>query len=1071
MDKLYENIYAALDSHDYEAAEKYIEVLAHYDLEEAARLSVSLYIEQGDGQAALMAWERLYRLLPEDFYTRFLHARILFMEKHYVRAYRELQGMDVPADKIHGYGERIANLRGQCCRILGKSDEAANAYLEAAQLADEPRLKALEYSNYLFNLHYSSHHQADFLRRAAAGFSQALGQVERFVYDAQVMGEGPLRIGYISADFRRHVMLCFSYALLTAFNREKFAVYAYMLGPEDEYSRYLHGQVTVWRNLAGLSYPMAANIIHEDKIAILVDLAGHTKGNGLPILAYKPAPVQISGIGYFASTGLDLVDYFLGDQYLDGVDGEECQPEFTEELLVLPHSHFCYFPLENVPLPREIAFRRNGYVTFGSFNNFTKVNDEVLALWGEILDRVPESHLLLKAEVFDGGELEAYTRQRLMRAGLPMERVECRGLSADYLTEYGDMDIALDTFPYPGGGTSCDALYMGRPLITLKGERHGERFGYSLLLNLGLGELAAVSAEEYVERAVALAQDPELLVSLQTGIRRMMVQSPLMDSRLYMENLELAYEAIWQKQAVKLPQLTYRERIAEDKIVSLLIAALDKGDAEAAQSRLAQLRLRDARYYYLQSEVLSLQEKIAASDRCCRKALSMSPPQEKWLQGALFHRLAENARQWGERQTAAHYYWQSSRQKTIEQGKAADYSNYLFNLHYEGIPAGEMLKAAQGYNQLWKQIHPYEHVHHPVHQKLRIGYISPDFCRHVVAAFSQAFLRAYDRQKFTVYAYADCQPDDVTRQLMTYPVEWRKIAGMSPADKAELIQRDEVDILVDLSGHTSHSELPVLAYKPAPVQISGIGYFATTGLQTVDYFLTDVHAAPIGEEAYFTERLLRLPHSHLCYTPLLRPNAGKVSCPRNDGITLGTMNQFDKVTDEMLRIWGQIMQRLPQARLFLKSGAFDKPWRVVDAQERLERAGIPRERVTLQGYTSDYWQFYEQLDIALDTYPYPGGGSTCDALYMGVPVVSLYGQHHHERFGYSLLQNTGCSELAVRTAADYVECVVRLAQDKQQLQAVHDELARSFRQGAVMDEVGYMRDLENMYQQIWRRRS
>ena len=1066
MDELYEKIYTALDGRDYITAQKYIAILSGYEPDEAARLEVSLYIEQGMAAEAMKAWQRLSELLPADFYTQFLYARILFMEKRYVSAWRKLQAIQIPEDKLQGYGERIANLRGQCCRLLGRTKEAASAYKEAAELADEPRLKALEYSNYLFNLHYFGNPQADFLRQAAAGFNTALGRVNVFAHDFSLQRSYPLRIGYIAADFRRHVLLCFSYALLTAYNREEFAVYVYMLGPEDEYSRYLQQQVTVWRNLQGMEPAAAAQIIYADNLDILVDLAGHTKGNGLLIMAYRPAPVQIAGIGYFASTGLNTMDYFLGDRYLDGEDGSAGQAEFTEELIVLPHSHFCYSPLENTPLPSVSAFRRNGYVTFGSFNNFAKVTEEVLQVWAEILNQVPESHLLLKAAVFDGGETEEYTIQRLQKAGLPMERVECRGISGDYLPEYGDMDIALDTFPYPGGGTSCDALYMGRPLITLKGQSHGSRFGYSLLMNLGLGELTADSVTDYIARAVTLAGDTDLLRELQKNIRTLMRQSPLMAPKQYVANMEQVYKAVREEYRQGHAALAYREQIQEDKICGEIVGHLDKKELTAAQKKFGRLRRKDARYHYLQGEILGMQADFAASDTACFKALRRSGAD--WLSGACWHRLAENAKQQGRRAEAAEYFWQSSRCKTMEQGKTADYSNYLFNLHYTAVPAAKMLTAAQGYNELFTQLKQYEHRTHPRHKKLRIGYISPDFCRHVVASFSQAFFRAFNRDEFAVFAYSDCQEDDITQKMQQYPVCWRNVYGMKAKEKAEWIYRDEVDILVDLSGHTSRSQLPVLAYKPAPVQICGVGYFATTGLKTVDYFLTDRYAALPEEESCFTERLLRMPHSHLCYTPLVSQYPAERS---GSALTLGTMNQFDKVTDDMLRLWGRIMQLLPEARLYLKAGAFDKPYRLSEARQRVQQAGILPDRVSFQGYTEDYWPFYENIDIALDTYPYTGGGSTCDALYMGVPVVSLYDKHHHGRFGYSLLCNTGQEKLTAATAEDYVNCVVGLGRNREALRDLQQRIAVKFRQGKVMDEKGYMRDLEALYQGIWRNRT
>ncbi len=269
-----------------------------------------------------------------------------------------------------------------------------------------------------------------------------------------------------------------------------------------------------------------------------MELGGHTGSYALPVLAYRAARVQISGIGYFNSTGLAGCDGFLSDIYCAP---EENSPYFTERLLRLPHTHFCYQPYKEFPEVVPPPCLKKGYITFGSFNNFAKVNDGMLLLWGEILAKVPDARLLLKHKLLGTEEGLAYTIRRLEKLGLPLERIELRGYSKDYLQEYGDMDIALDTSPYPGGLTTCDALYMGVPVVTLCGNRHGARFGESFLRNLGLGELSAASKEQYAALAAALASDYEFLALLRGRLRRMMQESPLMDSRAYMRDVEDLY--------------------------------------------------------------------------------------------------------------------------------------------------------------------------------------------------------------------------------------------------------------------------------------------------------------------------------------------------------------------------------------------------------------------------------------------------------------------------------------------------------------------------------------------------
>lgn len=375
-----------------------------------------------------------------------------------------------------------------------------------------------------------------------------------------------MRIGYISPDFRRHVVLLFIWAMVTKYNRQEFEVYCFSNSPtEDEYSKYIQKHVNFWCNISQLTLRDKALLVYQQDLDILVDLAGHSRDNCLPVLGYKPAPIQISGIGYFATTGLQTVDYFLSDKYLaagcavipaknNQVIDENLQAtaiasseSFTEKLLVLPHSHFCYVPIKKMPPVRQAPCMSKGYITFGSFNNLIKVNDVVLEAWGAILRQVPESRLLLKCASLDDADIRELFRQKLLSLGLPEERFQLRGFSADYLPEYYEMDIALDTFPYPGGGTTCDALYMGVPVVTLGDGSHGGNFGISLLKNIGLDFACSYSVEEYIQKALLLAQDRELLNVLHLGLRNMMENSPIMNEKQYMQELEQGYKRIWQE--------------------------------------------------------------------------------------------------------------------------------------------------------------------------------------------------------------------------------------------------------------------------------------------------------------------------------------------------------------------------------------------------------------------------------------------------------------------------------------------------------------------------------------------
>ena len=341
----------------------------------------------------------------------------------------------------------------------------------------------------------------------------------------------------MSADFKSHAVKAWSFSLLTGLDKNLFEIYCYSNTREpDEVTALFRSAAKNWRDIKDLTDEQAAQLIREDEIDILFDLSGHTGGNRLGAAAYRPASVQMSGIGYMNSTGLDCFDYFLSDVYCAGDENY-----FTEKVIKLPHTHICYeSPTESKPADAPPCLKNN-YVTFGCFNSFVKITDSILDTWKKILDAVPDSRLILKHKIFKTEDGRKFVAERLVNLGIDVARVEMRPFSDNWIYEYNDVDIALDTFPYTGGVTTCEALYMGVPVVSLYGDRHGTRFGLSLLKNVGLGELAVDSYNDYVNRAIMLAKDWELLSILKKNLRTMMKKSPLMDSASYVREVEEAF--------------------------------------------------------------------------------------------------------------------------------------------------------------------------------------------------------------------------------------------------------------------------------------------------------------------------------------------------------------------------------------------------------------------------------------------------------------------------------------------------------------------------------------------------
>lgn len=399
----------------------------------------------------------------------------------------------------------------------------------------------------------------------------------------------------------------------------------------------------------------------------------------------------------------------------------------------------------------------------------------------------------------------------------------------------------------------------------------------------------------------------------------------------------------------------------------------------------------------------------------------------------------------------------------------ADYSEFLLSFNSIEVDERELFKYHLLYNDMVR-VQEYQHKNHPRHRRLRVGYLSPDFRFHVMFNFYLAFFTHCDREKFEVYSYSLAKKcDDYTKIVAAMSEHHLDLAALSPAAAAEIIYNDEIDILVDLAGHTLNNGLPILAYKPAPIIVSGLGYMATTGLETVDYFLTDSYVDPDStNEKYFTEKLYRL-KSQFCYNQL-KPNLpASTGAPavKNGYITFGVFQTYVKITDEMLSVWQRILNSVDGSRLIIKNTTLIYKDKVQAVYDRVQASGLPMDRVILEAADTSYPLRYLDVDIALDTYPYPGGGTTCDALYMGVPVVSRYGTRHSTRFGYSLLSNAGLAELTAKNNEEYIKLAVTLAKNIELVDALHKNLRCTLENSPVMDSPGYMRELEGFYCKIY----
>lgn len=353
-----------------------------------------------------------------------------------------------------------------------------------------------------------------------------------------------LRLAYVSGDLRDHPVASFVEPLLAKHDPTQFEVYCYFNhGKEDARSSSLKSLVPVWREIAQLDDESFAQLVLNDQIDILVDLAGHTFGNRLTALARKPAPIQMTYLGFPASTGLHAVEYRITDAELDPPGAGDAQ--YTETQLRMPASLWCYRPLDDFPDPGPAPQQTNGYVTFGSLNGFHKLNPAVLDAWMILLREVPLARLVM-VTVPDGAVRHALI-ERFRAAGIDPNRITLHGRlnRAEFRDVLRGCDIALDSFPCGGGATTCETLWMGVPVVTRTAATPVSRAGASLLKSIGLGELIAEDSPGYINIAATLARSPSVVAQLREGLRTRMRQSPLMQEDAFTRELERVYRTVW----------------------------------------------------------------------------------------------------------------------------------------------------------------------------------------------------------------------------------------------------------------------------------------------------------------------------------------------------------------------------------------------------------------------------------------------------------------------------------------------------------------------------------------------
>lgn len=483
---------------------------------------------------------------PRDLSTRALLALVLKDQGLFKEALEHYENL---VDEFPKNGFLRSNY-ALCLQELARYGDAEKNYLRAFEDTPEA-VKA--FSNYLMVLHYNPERTREEIFREHLKWDRHFAPKER---PQRPLPENRdpgrrLRVGFISGGFRAHPVGWMITLGLENLSKEHFEIYCYTTDSKvDDVTRRLHAATDKWQSVIGYSDKVVAGMIRKDEIDILVELSGHSADNRLGTVALEPAPVSIKWVGgLFNTSGLASMDYLLTDWY-ESPSGEE--PWYTEKLLRMPDDYICFLPPDYSPDVGPLPFKKKGYITFGCFNNPIKVNNELLGHWAELMHRVPESRLLLKSKQYSTKIFTDRILERLEECGIGRDRVILEGQSPhmQLLDTYNRVDVALDPWPYSGGVTTCEALWMGVPVVTLPGPTFAGRHSASHLVNAGLPDLVVKNWEEYIGKAAELASDPEALALVRTGLREQVRHSPLCDGKRFGSHLGMAFREMW-KQWVK----------------------------------------------------------------------------------------------------------------------------------------------------------------------------------------------------------------------------------------------------------------------------------------------------------------------------------------------------------------------------------------------------------------------------------------------------------------------------------------------------------------------------------------
>lgn len=1072
-----------------------------------------------------------------------LHAQGKYEES--LASYR--QALLLRPEWAEAYNNLAITLKDQ-----GRGGEAKEAYRKALEL--KPNWAAGQ-SNLLYCMSLDLHTSPAQLHAEHLAFGQRYESLQCSALkehtNTKLVGR-QLHIGFVSGDFFDHALTNFIEPVFASLMEKKglvlHAYYTHIY--DDAATARMRSSFAHWHPVAELSYGDLSARIRADGIDILFDLSGHTAHNRLLAFAQKPAPVQVSWLGYLGTTGMQSMDYYLCDQFW--VPPGELDWQFSEKPAYLP-SAFIFQPSPVAPDVNALPALVNGHITFGSFNRTNKLNAAVIVLWSMLLREVPTAQM-----VFGGIPVESQIElfHKFSSEGIEPNRLTFfpRSNLEEYLALHHQIDFCLDTFPYGGGATTAHAAWMGVPSLSLAGESPASRFGASAMHHLGLDGFVATSIDDYVAKGRYWAEHTTELAAIRRGMRQRFSQSALGQHARFADNLEAMLRTMWQRWCDDLPPAIIavdsqlgafqgwapsEHAAPSDQEVSTLTDYYEQRRypetealAQALTARfpqygfawgilgyvyLAQKRFDDAlqplaQYIDLNPEepttyvnlgvalaalnrfpeaeanlrkaldlapnygsaavnlgmVLRLQGRFVESEKCCRRALEIDS-----CDASAHIQLGNALEDQGLLSEAQACYYRAD--MAHEPRRAVAHSNVLYLMNHDVLAEPKHLFAEHvSFGEKFETpLRTGWHGHCNVKdagRNLKIGFVSGDFHHHALNEFLEpAFKALADRLSLTLCAYSNgTRDDEVTRRMRGYFAHWSAVANLTDEDLATQIRADAIDILIDLSGHTAKNRLLTFARKPAPIQMSWLGYLGTTGLTGMDYYLCDEYWIPPGElDWQFTEKLAYMPCAVVFQPDPLAPPVNALPALCNGYVTFGSFNRVTKINDSVIALWSMVMQQVPTSKLILAGIEVGNQQAIADtfAEHSIEAT---RLKFFPRLATAEYMALHQEIDFCLDTFPHGGGATTSHAAWMGVPTLCLAGEIPASRFSASLMHQLGLDSFVAESIDEFVTRAVTWAESIQELAELRTQLRTQVSQSKLGQTDDFGQAFEALLQSLWR---